>query len=97
MSIVQYATGLWLLGFALDFCQLLWSPIPELVNDDKTLIGCIVTTADLQLWLRYIFKYSTLSTCGDVVNDSHCGIFSGDCYADIHTPEASIKQNEYQP
>ena len=38
--------------------------------------------------------YSTLSTCGDVVNDSHCG---GDCYADIHTPEASIKQNEYQP
>ena len=41
--------------------------------------------------------YSTLSTCGDVVNDSHCGIFSGDCYADTHTPEASIKQNEYQP
>ena len=41
--------------------------------------------------------YSTLSTCSDVVNDSHCGIFSGDSYADIHTPEASIMQNEYQP
>ena len=40
--------------------------------------------------------YSTLSTCSDVVNDSHCGIISGDCYADIHTPEASIMQNEYQ-